>query len=302
MDRRIPLSTLRAFEAVGRLAHVRRAADELHLTHAAVSRQIRILEDRLETRLFTREKRRMQLTSAGQRFLNSVQQSLAILEEGAIHLDPESIAGELVIASTPTISTNWLPTVIDAYCQRYPEVELHCITIEPHQQLLPKHFDLALCLGKPQVQGRPVSMLYREYYVPVCAPALQRSGQPVVQPGDLLDYPLIHERYQHWEQWFSLHGIDSTRGVRNIFFDYGFQSIEAARRGLGVALADQLEIASDLHRGSLIRLFDKPLPVSAGIYLVADNDDQATIRARLFVDELTRYLKESGTHPEIMPT
>ena len=96
MKRRTPLNTLRAFEAVGRHCHVRRAAEELHLTHAALSRQVRILEEQLDVQLFDREKNRMQLTPAGRRFLSVVQHALHTLDEGVLHLDPESLAGELV--------------------------------------------------------------------------------------------------------------------------------------------------------------------------------------------------------------
>ena len=294
MKRRIPLNTLRAFEAVGRHSHVRRAAEELHLTHAALSRQVRILEEQLDTRLFDREKNRMQLTAAGRRFLAVVQSALDILEEGAVHLDPDSLAGELVVAITPTISVNWLPDVIKGYTRRYPEVELRFVTIEPHQRKLPQQFDLALCLGQPEVHNKEVRKLYQEYYFPVAAPSLITADKPVSKPEDLKQYPLLHERYLHWEEWFAIHGIDNARGASNIHFDYGFQSIEAARAGLGVVLADQLEVAADLRRGSLLRLLDEVMPVDAGIFLVCDREDTQTLRARLFIDELSRYLEKLG--------
>lgn len=302
MKRQIPLNTLRAFEAVGRHCHVRRAAEELHLTHAALSRQVRILEEQLGTDLFTRNRNRMQLTTAGQRFLVVVQQSLQTLDDGVLHIDPETIAGDLVIATTPTISTNWLPRVISSYFQRYPEVELHCVTIQPYQQNLPREFDLALCLGQPQAPGMRVSRLYQEFYFPVCAPALLKPDRPVKQPADLLQYPLLHERYQHWERWFSLQGIKAGRGAGNIHFDYGFQCIEAARRGLGIVLADRVEVATDIQRGSLVKLLDQIMPVDAGVYLVADLDDQLTVRARLFLETLFQCLGELGIELETSDT
>jgi LysR family glycine cleavage system transcriptional activator len=295
MQRRTPLNTLRAFEAVGRHCHVRRAAEELHLTHAALSRQVRILEEQLDVRLFDREKNRMQLTPAGRRFLSVVQHALHTLDEGVLHLDPESLAGELVVAVTPTISVNWLPAIIGVYVGRYPEVDLRFVTIEPHQSKLPRQFDLALCLGQPDAPGREVKKLYQEYYFPVASPALLAADRPINKPQDLLQYPLLHERFQHWEDWFAIHGINESRGRSNIRFDYGFQSIEAARAGLGIVLADQLEVAADLRRGSLVRLLDQVMPVDAGIYLVSEHEDTQTIRARLFVAELKRHLQQLGS-------
>lgn len=295
LDRRFPLNSLRAFEAVGRHSHVRRAAEELSLTHAALSRQVRLLEEALGCSLFDRAHNGMQLTTAGRRFFIATQAALDVLAEGVIHLDPDALAGELVIATTPTISTNWLPAVIKAYCQRYPEVELRFVTIEPHQRTLPSRFDLALCLGIPDVRGKQVAKLYQEYYFPICAPALVSSEQPIQQPEDLLAHTLLHERYQHWEEWFATHGIEQSRGVGNIHFDYGFQSIEAARQGLGIALADRLEVAADLRRGTLVRLLDQVIAVDEGVYLVSELEQSQTVRAQLFIDELKRHLGDIST-------
>jgi LysR family glycine cleavage system transcriptional activator len=69
----------------------------------------------------------------------------------------------------------------------------------------------------------------------------------IIKPQDLLQYTLLHERFQHWEEWFAIHGINRARGSGNIHFDYGFQSIEAARAGLGIVLADQLEVAAAIN-------------------------------------------------------
>lgn len=297
LDRRFPLNSLRAFEAVGRHGHLRRAAEELNLTHAALSHQVRLLESELDCSLFSRVHNGMQLTAAGRRFLVVVQTALDALAEGVVHLDPAALAGELVIATTPTISINWLPGVIQAYVQRYPEVELHCATIEPHQRTLPARFDLALCLGAPEARGKVVTKLYQEYYFPVCAPKLVSAEKPVHQPRDLLDHTLLHERFQHWEEWFATHGIDRARGCGNIHFDYGFQSIEAARQGLGIVLADRLEVAADLRRGTLVRLLEQEMAVDEGIYLVSEPEASRTVRAQLFIDELQRYLRDLGVPP-----
>lgn len=294
MNRPVPLNTLRAFEAVGRHCHVRRAAEELHLSHAALSRQVRLLEEQLDTRLFDRENNRMQLTAAGSRFLTVVKHALDTLQEGVLHLNPDSLTGDLVVAVTPTMSVNWLPGVIKSFSERYPEITLRFVTIEPHQRELPQQFDLALCLGQPEAHGKNIRKLYQEHYFPVAAPSLVTAEKPINKPQDLLQYPLLHERFAHWEEWFSLHGINRARGNGDIYFDYGFQSIEASRAGLGVVLADQIEVAADLQRGSLVRLLDEVMPVDAGIFLVSDHEESRTIRARLFIEELTRYLQDLG--------
>ncbi|MFU8764023.1 MAG: LysR substrate-binding domain-containing protein [Haliea sp.] len=151
--------------------------------------------------------------------------------------------------------------------------------------------------GAPDARGKVIDKLYQEYYFPVCAPELISAEKPVHQPRDLLDHILLHERFQHWEEWFATHGIDRARGRGNIHFDYGFQSIEAARQGLGIVLADRLEVAADLRRGTLVRLLDQEVAVDDGIYLVCVPAPPRTVRAQLFIDELQRYLRSLGVPP-----
>lgn len=302
LERRLPMNTLRAFEAVGRHCHVRRAADELNQTHAALSRQVRLLEEHLGVQLFSRSGNRMHLTSAGSHFLLVVQGALEDLQAGVVHLDPESLTGELVLATTPTISINWLLQVLDAYRLRYPQVNLNVITIEPHQRVLPSEIDIALTLGQPSTPAHVTHKLYQEYYSPVCSPGLLGPDLVIEQPQDLLQCTLLHERYQHWEQWFALQRVSEPKAHSNIHFDYGFQSIAAARQGLGVALADRLEVAADLLRGNLVRVLDRMMPVDQGIYLTVAPEHLQTARARLFVEEMLRCLRELGAVLEYSPS
>ncbi|GAB3093422.1 LysR family transcriptional regulator [Aestuariicella hydrocarbonica] len=290
--RRLPLNTLRAFEAVGRHGYVRVAAEELHLSHAALSRQIRNLEDRLQVNLFERVGNRLKLTAAGRRFLGVVQQALHTLQLGVEDLDHESLEGELVLGATATMSINWLPELLRRFTERYPEVTLRLKTLEPYTREVSMEIDLAFCLGEPEPEGRELQYLYQEHYQPFCSPALLRPEAPVQEPSDLVNYPLLHERYQHWEHWFARHGLKGLASGRNIHFDYGFQSIDAARRGLGVVLADQLEVAADLRSGSLVRLLDQAIPLDTGIYLIAAREQ--SVRVKLFREELYRYLSELG--------
>ncbi len=297
LQRNLPLNTLRAFEAVGRHGHVRRAAEELCLTHAAVSRQVRNLEEQLDTELFSRVGNRLRLTAAGRRFLVVVQGALQQLQQGVLYLDPDSLAGELVVAATASISMNWLLDVMSRYRRKYPEVELRMETIEPQQRLSTPKWDVALCLGEPQVEARDCLQLYKEHYFPVCSPSLLQAENPVNSPADLGAYTLLWERFNHWNRWFELQGVPSKRIHADIHLDYGYQVVEAARRGMGIALADQLEVSEDLRSGKLVRLLSEVVPVDEPIYLVTEQEAHQTIRARLFVKELKEYLHSATGYP-----
>ena len=129
-------------------------------------------------------------------------------------------------------------------------------------------------------------------------PALLAGRQAIQGPRDLLDYTLLTERFAHWEEWFARQGIGHHQAAHHIHFDYGFQTREAARQGLGMVLADQLEITGDVRRGSLVQPLEETLPMDAGIYLASDRPEEQTIRCRLFIEELLSYLASLGAELE----
>lgn len=293
----LPLTGLKAFEAVGRHASVRRAAEEMHVSHSALSRHIRQLESRLGISLFAREGNRLQLTAAGQRLLTVVQQAFGQLSEGILYLDPDNMQGEVVIAATMTISTSWLLQLLQRFQDKYPEVQIRLVNIEPRQQVLPQEFDLAICLGKPEETSRQIYPLYEEHYRPVVNPKLTASGQ-LDSPAALLDYPLLHDSLNQWGQWFTSQGLDVSHASRNCYFDYAFQTIEAARLGMGVALADAVEVKGDIEAGRLIMATSHAVSLGESVYMVTGGPDQQSIRARLLMNAILDWLDEMGTLSE----
>lgn len=289
--RNLPLSALRAFEAVGRHCHVRRAAEEMHISHTALSRSVKQLEEQLGVALFDRQRNRLSLTAAGRRLLGSVQAAFGQLADGLAYLDPARMAGELVVATTSTIAMGWLLEVLGNFQQRFPEITLRMITLAPRQQELPAEFDVAVCLGEPAETVRSVTRLYQENYVPVCSPKLLRTDQPVQEPADLLAYPLIHDRLSQWQRWFQQHQLPYSKGEKNFYVDYGYQAIHASRLGLGVMLADTFEVVEDLRDGRLVSLLGQPMPVQQSAYLVHDAPEQISLPAQLLVTAIFEHLR-----------
>ena len=271
---------------------MRRAAEELGVTHGAVSRQVRILEKALGVALFLRAHNRLQLTSAGRRLFHTVQDALDRITEGALYLDPDSMAGSLTIASTPSIAVYWLISLIGEFAQKYPEVEARLVNIQPGQRELPAEFDVAVCFGEPDEPRRVCRELYRERLFPVCSPRLLDSGRGIETPSDLLAYPLIHDRHGLWVRWFEAQGLSAVTASRNLHLQEAFQSILAARAGFGIALADRIEVARELREGSLVRLSDAAIDGARSTVLVADEEERQPLRTRVFLDYLTRSLKK----------
>ncbi len=287
--RHLPLNAMRAFEAAARHCHLRRAAEELGVTHGAVSRHVRQLEEQLGVELFDRGHNRLVLTSAGKRLLEGVQQGLDAMAESALYLDPESMSGRLTIASTPSISAGWLVTAIGEFSQRYPEMDISLQNIDPMQHDIPAEIDVAICYGKPDARRREVVELYRENYFPVCSPKLLSLGQSVERVEDLIKYPVLMDRHGHWDRWLDKCGVKG-KPKSTLFFQEAFQAIQAMREGFGVALVDRFEVLRDLQQGKLTRLSDKTVSAEQSHFLVADKDMRLTLRAKLFVEYITDYV------------
>jgi LysR family transcriptional regulator, glycine cleavage system transcriptional activator len=288
--RHLPLNALRCFEAAARHCHLRRAAEELGVTHGAVSRQVRILEQTLGVALFLRAHNRLQLTSAGTRLFHTVEDALDRISEGALYLDPDSMAGSLTIASTPSISVYWLVSLIGEFSHKYPEIDVRLVNIQPGQRQLPAEFDVAVCYGEPDEPRRVCRELYRERLFPVCSPKLLGSERAIETPRDLLALPLIHDRHGLWGRWFEAQQLPAASAPRNLTMQEAFQAILAAREGFGVALADRIEVARELREGSLVRLFDAAIDGPRATVLVADEQERQPLRTRVFIDHLQRAL------------
>ncbi|AQQ66240.1 hypothetical protein Mag101_00165 [Microbulbifer agarilyticus] len=292
--RNLSLTSLRSFYAVGRHCHLRRAAEELHVSHPALSRQIRELEERLGTALFLRSGNRLSLTAAGKRLHRSVADAFGRLEQGLLTLDPDNLAGEVVIAATATIASRWLLRILAEVQQRYPEIRLRLTTIEPRAARLDEEADIAICLGEPDAPGRQVTPLYQEHYLPVASPQLLQAHGRALRPADLLKLPLLHDRQQQWRGWFTAQGVEYTPAIQGVTVDYAYQAIEAARLGMGVALADRLEVSEDLTSGRLATVIERPYTIGQFLYLVSDHHGAMHDRARLVLESVFQWLETRG--------
>ena len=280
---------MRAFEAAARHCHLRKAAVELGVTHGAVSRQVKQLEELLAVELFDRSHNRLALTSAGQRLLTGLQEGLDKIAESTLYLDPESMSGSLTIASTPSISAGWLVMAMGEFAQRYPEIKLRLLNINPQQRDLPSEVDVAICYGIPDLGQRDSVELFRERYFPVCHPSLLRPEQLIQKPVGMLAYPILHDHHGYWEPWFAAYGVYEPPR-QEIYFQDVYQVLTAVREGFGIGLLDRVDVQRELNSGQLVALFDDTVEAKESHYLVMNKKEKRSVRARLFEEFLRRYL------------
>ena len=291
--RQLPLNALMAFEVAGRHSHLRKAAQEMCVSHSSLSRHIKQLEDRLEIQLFERQNNKLYLTPPGSRLLLSIQTAFKELNRGIHSLDPSLVAGEISIGTTATIMLNWLLPVLANVQKQYPEISFNLKTIEPQQHTLPNELDIALCLGFPKDTTRTVIKLYDEHYVPVCNPNLINS-KPVKKIEQLLQYPVLHDGLGQWKAWFEFHHFDVKDAPQHTYFDYAYQAIEAARLGMGMVLADTVEVAEDISQGKLIQAIDSAHTEGQSVYLTTLERSQMNYRSRLVLNSILDNLAQKG--------
>jgi len=257
MARRLPpLNALRAFEAAARVGSVSRAADELHVTHGAVSRHIRTLEDALGAPLFERDGRGLALTAAGVRLRDAAGDAFASLQSAwaALHRDARTSA--LVLGCPGSLLARWVIPRLERLGTDLPALKLHLSAQEGGFDAALTGLDAALLLGEaPWPAEWQVQRLGPERIGPVLSPRHARYQLLCDGAVDaLLDEPLLHttSRPQAWPRWFAAQGLDDAAPRMGTGFDHLTYLLEAAIAGLGVAIAPQELVQADLDNGRLV--------------------------------------------------
>ncbi len=252
---RLPsLSALRAFEAAGRLRSFTKAAAELHVTQAAVSHQVRTLEEQLGLPLFHRTTRRLDLTPAGERLLAAASQAFDALTRAVDDLG----RGErlLTVTTTPSFGARWLAPRLGRFAARHPEIELMIRHTVQTLDLARDGIDAALRWGRggwPRVEAK---LLAPAQLVPIAAPEVAARIQ---RAEDLAKVPLLHdENTEEWREWMLVAGLDPAMARRGTTFDDSNALLQATVSGQGVSLGTRTMAAADVAAGRLVM----PLPHS----------------------------------------
>lgn len=252
---RLPLSTLPAFRVVAELQNLRAAAEILHLTHSAVSQQIRVLEEQLGFVLFERRGRRLVLNAAGETLLRSVQMALAQLDDGVQAAAAAScgIEQRLRVTVLPSFAQRWLLPRMHRWRERHPDLALEVDVTQQAVDLQREGFHAALRQGKGQWPGLMAEALFDEpmpLFVFGCAIDARRLVG--ASPDTLQREPLLGDR-DVWQRWFAAAGLRAQVTPVAQFNDMGLM-LQAAEQGLGLTLARELLAADAIRDGRLIKL------------------------------------------------
>jgi LysR family glycine cleavage system transcriptional activator len=287
-----PLNSLRAFEAGARHLSFTKAAAELNVTPAAVSHQVKALEEDLGVKLFRRLIRKLVLTEQGRRLSPVLSEAFELMTAGVEELRQGSETPTLTVTVTPSFSSKWLVGRLGRFWERHPEIDLrlhHSIQV---MDLAREGIDLAVRWGRGTWPGLTAECLLEAEVTPVCSPALLTGERPLKSPADLQHQVLIHEDdHANWIQWLAAAGVEGVDPRRGPVMDDAGVVIEAAAAGRGVALGRLALVAGELQRGRLVRPFELSLESDFGYFLVYPPAALARPKVKAFRDFL---MEEKG--------
>ena len=268
MSRSLPsLEALRFFEVAARHGSFSRAAEEIHVTHGAVSHRIKQLEDELGVRLFERRGNRMVLTAEGSQLLVSVDIAIGEISRGVERIRAGGSSRELTVSLLPVMAARWLIPRLSRFHDRFPDIDINIRTSLMLANFKSDGVDLAIRFGAGRWEGLEAVKLADEELYPVCSPTFNGGCLPT-HPAELLNLPLLRDMNLPWLAWFKLAGITLKEDVRGTSFADANLLLEAAASGQGVALARGSIAAPEISSGRLVRLFSYSLRTAYSHYIV----------------------------------
>jgi len=284
---------LKVLEAAGRRLSFTRAAEDLGLTPAAVSHQIKEFEDQLGFALFARTSRTMRLTEAGTLVYESAADALAEIERAVVRARKMSRGkDQLKVTTCAILASKWLVPRLEKFRAIRPDVSIRIDVSFDLRDFRRDDVDVAIRFGSGNYPGLIVHPMFSNTVFPVCSPRLLASG-PLREPRDLLRHTLAHDEWTgsgltwpNWRMWMAAAGVEDFDGEKGVHFNDSSQAIQAAITGDVVALGDLAMVAADLTAGRLVRPFELGIkvPVEFGYFLVYPPESAHDPLMRTFSD------------------
>lgn len=289
-----PLNGLRAFEAAARYLSFTRAAEELHVTQAAISHQVKGLEDQLGFELFRRVNRGLMLTEEGQLLFPAVRDGLDIMASALRHIDSNERAGALTVTTLDSIASAWLVPRLGRFRRQHPEIDVRLSVGDTLVDFARTNdVDLAIRYGFGKWPGVRGEHLMDEEIFPVASPELIEQGPGLSEPADLLKYPLLHDTLpESWPMWFEAAGVHAPSMDTSYMLEHSHLIAQAAMAGEGVALGRSVLIKDALETGRLVRLFDISLKAHYAYYVAAPEATWERPKIRAFREWLVTEMRD----------
>lgn len=307
----LPFNALNAFVVAARHRSFSKAAEELNVTPAAISQQIRVLEDLLGEQLFHRLHRGLTLTDAGQRGLVKVQDGFRLINEGVEQISQNDGKSELNIWMAPSFASKWLMPRMHRFIAKHNSIDLRIsgsVSLIDTDTTVPAlsadtlkahNIDVAIRFGGGNYPGCEVEHLMDVDAMPLCSPLLlEPSNENALrEPADLINHTLLHDETPYegrpkWASWFDSAGLSGLTSRHNLYFNSVSLALAAAVEGQGVVLTLEQLAEEDITRGRLVSLFGLPMEVEHAYHVVclqgAETDSRVTAFKQWLFEEVAR--------------
>ena len=264
-----PLNALKAFEASARQLSFTRAAEELFVTQAAISHQIKSLEDFLGIKLFMRKNRALLLSEEGQAYYLDIKEVFNTINDATERLLARGAKGAITVSLQPSFAIQWLVPRLNAFNLLHPDIDVRIKAVDQPESSLTEDVDVAIYYGRGHWADIHAEQLQKEYLVPVCSPLLLQGNKPLNVLEDLVNHTLLHDTSRRdWKRWFKQVGVKATNVNHGPIFSHSAMVVQAALHGQGVALAHSFLARPDIDAGRLICPFEEVLESKNAYYVV----------------------------------
>jgi len=283
-----PLNALKSFEAAARNGSFRDAADELCVSHSAISHQVKLLENFLEIELFTRKARAVELTEAGREYHPQLKEAFDLISLATTKLTAPNPQNIITIKLYNTFAIRWLLPRLPRFNQHYPELQVRINTSQEEVDLLNDDCDGCIMLGEPSHKLLNAAYLFSAELFPVASPAYLKaqnfSSKDELERAQILQVSPSETDWQVWLEAYNLSHINPDSGL---VFDSYDHSLTTAIQGLGIALGMQPYIARELSEGSLVEVFpNSRIKHPKNWYFVSKSQEHSPVKLQLFLDWL----------------
>lgn len=284
-----PLNALKAFESAARHMSLKRAAQELSVTPAAISHQVKALEDYLGVKLFRRLNRALELTPAARAALPKLSDGFDSLAQAVAVMRPQADSGQVTVSAPPSLGTRWLMPRLHRFLAAHPDID---VRVAARMRLVSRSgrnttaerttignwledSDVAILYGHGDYPGFRADKLLGLTIAPICSPQLQRGEHPLLQPQDLNHHTLLHDdtgsMYDgaaFWDVWLKAAGVSDVDTSRGSHFSHAVLALEAACDALGVVVTFPVLASAEISSGRLVLPFELRVPLQSAYYLV----------------------------------
>lgn len=296
MARLPPLNALRAFEAAARHLSFSKASEELFVTPAAISHQIKGLEAWLDVDLFKRVNRSVFLTEEGQSYVVDIREALEQISSATEKLIKRDAAGPINVNTLPSFAVRWLLPRLSRFRDKHPDIDVRLTTSDQLTDFAREEVDVVIRYGRGNYEGlREDKLLTEDTLFPVCSPKLLEGDHPLRTPGDLKHHTLLHDDLRvDWAMWLVAAGVKGVDAKRGPSFNDSSMVLTAAMEGQGIALGRSTLAATDLAAGRLVKPFDVSLKAEHAYFILCPVETADRPRILAFRNWL---LEEAATDP-----